>query len=227
MKNLQVYVVGPKRLQNELMVCRIQCKTGCSCSCLESGASIPAGGHGKAGGQRLVLFDSQGFAADPLLDKLKTLLRALPANCTLALFNMKKDTGVETDALALGVRGFFYEDDTADSLAKGVGNIIEGDVWVSRKKMVECLLCGKTRGRPETKPSSILSRREIDIIHQLIKGASNDEIAANLCISSHTVRTHIYHIFKKIHVSNRMQASLWASKNMGDELADLHTGLLL
>ena len=217
MEKQHVYVVGPKRLQNELMVCLIQGKTGCTCTCLERAESIPAAGNDKAGRGRLVLFDSQGLAPEPLLEILESLFRTLGGNCTLALFNMQKDSGVETDALALGVRGFFYEDDTAESLAKGVGNIIEGDVWVSRKKMVECLLCGKTRGRPEAKPSSILSRREIDIIHQLVKGASNGEIAASLYISNNTVRTHIYNIFKKINVSNRVQASLWAGKNMGEE----------
>ena len=45
-------------------------------------------------------------------------------------------------------------------------------------------------------------------------GAKNEEIAAELYISPNTVKTHIYNIFKKIDVPNRLQAVLWAAKNL-------------
>jgi len=45
-------------------------------------------------------------------------------------------------------------------------------------------------------------------------GAKNEEIADELFISPNTVRTHIYNIFKKINVPNRLQAALWAAKNL-------------
>jgi LuxR family transcriptional regulator of csgAB operon len=45
-------------------------------------------------------------------------------------------------------------------------------------------------------------------------GLSNDEIASALNLSPHTIKTHLYRIFKKINVENRFQASLWASKNL-------------
>ena len=45
-------------------------------------------------------------------------------------------------------------------------------------------------------------------------GVKNEEIADRLCISPHTVKTHIYNIFKKIGVPNRLQAALWAAQNL-------------
>jgi DNA-binding CsgD family transcriptional regulator len=45
-------------------------------------------------------------------------------------------------------------------------------------------------------------------------GATNEEIGDKLCISPHTVKTHLYNIFKKINVPNRIQATLWAAKNL-------------
>jgi LuxR family transcriptional regulator of csgAB operon len=45
-------------------------------------------------------------------------------------------------------------------------------------------------------------------------GATNEEIGAKLCISTNTVKTHVYNIFHKIKVPNRLQAALWAAKNL-------------
>jgi LuxR family transcriptional regulator of csgAB operon len=46
-------------------------------------------------------------------------------------------------------------------------------------------------------------------------GRANNKIAEELCISPHTVKTHIYNIYKKISAPNRLQAALWAAKNLG------------
>ena len=61
---------------------------------------------------------------------------------------------------------------------------------------------------------AILTRREMEILDVLASGAKNEEIANKLFISPHTVRTHLYTIYRKIQVSNRLQAVLWASKNL-------------
>ena len=61
---------------------------------------------------------------------------------------------------------------------------------------------------------AILTQREMEILSVLASGAKNEEIATRLFISPHTVRTHLYTIYKKIQVNNRLQAVLWASKNL-------------
>ena len=62
--------------------------------------------------------------------------------------------------------------------------------------------------------SATLTSREIEVLSVLVSGAKNEEIAEKLFISPHTVKSHLYAIYKKIDVSNRLQAVLWASENL-------------
>ena len=51
-----------------------------------------------------------------------------------------------------------------------------------------------------------LSNREKEILEQLSKGLMYKEIAAELHISAETVRKHVYHVYEKLHVTNRIEA---------------------
>ncbi len=53
---------------------------------------------------------------------------------------------------------------------------------------------------------SVLSNREKEILELLAKGMLYKEIAASLFISQETVRKHVYHIYEKLHVNNRVEA---------------------
>jgi LuxR family transcriptional regulator of csgAB operon len=54
----------------------------------------------------------------------------------------------------------------------------------------------------------------MEILNLLSTGAKNTDIAEQLSLSVHTIKTHIYHIYKKLDVSNRTQAVNWASNNL-------------
>ena len=58
-----------------------------------------------------------------------------------------------------------------------------------------------------------LTRREIQVLRRMAGGATNKEISNALCISEHTVKSHVIHIFNKLGVNDRAQASAWGALN--------------
>ena len=68
---------------------------------------------------------------------------------------------------------------------------------------------------PERAGETPLSRREIEVLRLVARGRTNPEISDELCISPHTVKTHVVNIFRKLEVNDRTQAAvLAAQKNL-------------
>ena len=67
---------------------------------------------------------------------------------------------------------------------------------------------------PSKRNSPVLSPRQVEILAHVAVGFKSQEIADKLCISPHTVNTHLYNLCKKINAPNRLQAILWATKNL-------------
>ena len=65
----------------------------------------------------------------------------------------------------------------------------------------------------ENNPFGNLSPREQEVVSLIAKGMSNKEIASKLFISEHTVKNHIYNIYKKLGISDRTQVALLAHQH--------------
>jgi LuxR family transcriptional regulator of csgAB operon len=72
----------------------------------------------------------------------------------------------------------------------------------------------KSKGQPTRHVDMVLSRPEIEVLALFAVGATDEEIADKLEISLHTVKTHLFNIFKKIETSDRLQAAIWVAKNL-------------
>lgn len=113
------------------------------------------------------------------------------------------------------LKGIFYEDCSHELLLKGMHSILRGEIWLPRR-LLEISFERQRMAMPPTKPKSSikLSRRELDILQCIARADSNADIAAKLHISEHTVKSHVYNIFRKIEVRNRTEASHWAMQNL-------------
>jgi DNA-binding NarL/FixJ family response regulator len=209
-----VYIIGPRRVQNEAIASCLERETGDQCFVLGDIDSIQLDGQEDQGRKRLVLLDCQGKDQKNVLAELRPYLRQKQSGNRVALFNVSRDSGIEKKCVAEGIRGFFYEEDQLENLLKGVQAVLNGDWWLSRELMIKFILEGTDEDLSLRRAKKILTSRQTEILAQVAVGASNDEIADRLNISSHTVKTHLYNIFKKIKVTNRLQAALWAAKHL-------------
>ncbi|MBD1556218.1 helix-turn-helix transcriptional regulator [Vibrio sp. S9_S30] len=115
------------------------------------------------------------------------------------------------------LHGCFGAKDDLDSVCNGLLSISRGENWLPRKAINQLLSFYQKNDSSYMEDEAIqvdLTRREIEILETLKTGESNIEIADKLFISEHTIKSHLYNIFKKIEVKNRLQAMAWAKKHL-------------
>jgi DNA-binding NarL/FixJ family response regulator len=161
----------------------------------------------------MVLWDCFGLGSDEIWVKLNLGGAPDPTRCAVALFNLSHDEPeLAREAIARGIRGVFYLDDPPERLVKGIAKILRGELWYSRK-ITSQVLMDSERFRPRLEAlEAMLTAREKEILIAIASGAGNNEIADEFRISLHTVKTHLYNIYKKIDVRNRLEATLWVAR---------------
>lgn len=209
-----IYIVSPSKMQNELTASFLLQKIGARCLAVENLRDILVLDDESIEPARLVLLDCLGKDPESLLLELESFEERVLSRDLVLLFNVSPSLRIEEEAVMRGVRGFFYTEDTLERFQKGIRAVLEGQLWISREIMTKFILEDRGPRRFFKTSASVLSRREIEILTMAASGATNTEIANELYISRHTVKSHLYNIYKKIKVSNRLQAALWAAENL-------------
>lgn len=115
-------------------------------------------------------------------------------------------------AVEIGVKGYVLKDSEADVLIKAIRDIYKGETYI-QPNMAAQLFKKINEKNKEEENNTNLTRREIEVLKLITEGLLNKEIAHTLLISEKTVKNHISNIFKKIKVSDRTQAAVYAIKN--------------
>jgi DNA-binding NarL/FixJ family response regulator len=121
------------------------------------------------------------------------------------------------DALRAGASGFLLKDMRRSELVEAVRVVAAGEALlaptVTRRLIADVV--GRTRPAsapaPRTDPRlAALTTRETDTLRQVARGLSNAEIAAELYVTEHTVKTHVSHVLTKLGLRDRVQAVVLA-----------------
>jgi DNA-binding NarL/FixJ family response regulator len=136
-------------------------------------------------------------------------VRILKAKCPEILFMMctvYEDDEKIFEALSVGANGYILKKTKPADLLLALKDLYHGGSPMSSQ--IASKVVASFRKKDELKKEEIenLSARESEILEHLVKGNLYKEIAAKLEISQETVRKHVYHIYKKLHVNNRVEA---------------------
>ncbi|MER5627475.1 response regulator transcription factor [Streptosporangium sp. NPDC002544] len=130
---------------------------------------------------------------------IRRLREQTPGIRVLVLTTFDNDADV-LPAIKQGATGYLLKDTPRADLRRAVRAAARGETVLSPS--VADVLTRKVR-KPEQRT---LSRREIEVLGLIARGATNREIAAKLFITEATVKTHLLHIFAKLEVNDRAAA---------------------
>ena len=115
-------------------------------------------------------------------------------------------------AIALGASGFLLKDCSRDELLSAIRTAASGEnVW-SREKLRSVSGALRTPRLANNLEVS-LSEREGEVLRQMTHGLTNKQIAQTMNISYETVKEHVQHVLRKIGLTDRTQAAVWAVRN--------------
>lgn len=155
----------------------------------------------------VVLLDVRMPGGDGLhvLGRLKLDYPDLP----VALFSTYDNPTYVARAVALGASGYILKSDSRERLIEAIEAAARGEAAWTREELRRVTGALATP-RVVSDVEVPLTQRESEVLRQLANGLTNKEIALALGISYETVKEHVQHILRKIGVSDRTQAAVWA-----------------
>jgi DNA-binding NarL/FixJ family response regulator len=155
----------------------------------------------------VVLMDINLGSDETGIDCVRVLKQKVPGTnfmmCTVYEENEKI-----FQALTAGASGYILKKTAPARMLDAIRELYHGGAPMSSQiaRKVVAAFQSKAVQVSDTESLNTLSHREKEILEQLSKGLMYKEIAAELFISPETVRKHVYHIYEKLHVSNRVEA---------------------
>ncbi|MCK4807809.1 MAG: response regulator transcription factor [Candidatus Aegiribacteria sp.] len=207
-----IYILGPRKMQNELLAAFLEKETGITCR-TESTDEFSWQAVDEQG-KIMVFCDCLAKKYLEMLELVSSANFHKHSNLYPVLYNVVEEISIGAELLCLEVWGLFFDGEPPENLVRGIEAIQKGEIWLPRQLLSFCLISLRRRENLTEPEQALLSMREREVLQMITTGCTNDKIADNLCISPHTVRSHIYRIFRKIEVSNRQQAAVWAAKNI-------------
>ena len=115
-------------------------------------------------------------------------------------------------AVDIGVNGYLLKDSESAELKKAILAVVGGENYI-QPSLIPVLNAKMIDRDNDSVKIESLTKRELEVLKNLSYGMYNKEIAEKLDISERTVKNHISNIFKKIEVTDRTQAAVFAIRN--------------
>ena len=142
------------------------------------------------------------------LEAIIEIKRENPDARILILTSFGEDVQIVA-AIRAGAMGYVLKDASPDELVHTIHGAYLGKLTLSTK-MFELVMSDLAGLSSKPNLEALLTAREVDVLRELARGSTNQEIADTLHVSTTTVRSHISSILRKLQLNNRTQAALYA-----------------
>lgn len=171
------------------------------------------------------IYDEEGFDVlfldlrDPLEVILQIVTRLRRERPAVKSVVMCGDLGLEQiqAVIGAGAKGFLLDTAGVSEIGMALGIVLDGSIWAPRKVMARLVEAGAAMSSaavaaaPAGQPiEELLTDREREVLHLLMSGRSNREIAAAMGIEQATVKAHLGRMLRKSRASNRVELTLRA-----------------
>ncbi|MEQ1676815.1 MAG: response regulator transcription factor, partial [Chitinophagaceae bacterium] len=156
----------------------------------------------------VVLMDINLGTVESGIDVVRLLKPKMPGTNFMMCTVYEEDEKI-FEALSAGASGYILKKTNPGKLLDAIKELYEGGAPMSSqiaRKVVFAFQQKQATENSEQETLNTLSVREKEILELLSRGLMYKEIAAQLFLSPETVRKHVYHIYEKLHVSNRVAA---------------------
>jgi DNA-binding NarL/FixJ family response regulator len=136
-------------------------------------------------------------------------LRTRHPEARVVVLSSFSDRSRVREAVAAGATGYVLKDCTPDELLSAVRSAADGHAPLD-PRVAGALL----PGRDTASPAELLSEREQQVLRLAGKGLANKQIGRELGISERTVKVHLGNVFRRIGVTDRTSAALWAREHL-------------
>ncbi|GAU77384.1 response regulator transcription factor [Fusibacter sp. 3D3] len=152
----------------------------------------------------------------PNLNGIDTLriLKDQFSEIKVIMLTIHEDAQYLIETINIGAEGYVLKDADVSSLVKAIHKVTLGELYIH--PTLSGILVKEYKKKDKSIDEMIgtnLTKREYEVIRLISQGYNNKEIATELFISEKTVKNHVSNIFKKIKVTDRTQAALYAIKH--------------
>lgn len=115
-----------------------------------------------------------------------------------------------------GAMGYLLKDLEPEQLFEQLSGVRRGEPAITgpmAAKILQEFGQQGERAAPPPEPGEELTAREVEVLHWIVKGATNQQIADALNITINTVKIHLRNILEKLHLQNRIQAAVHAVRS--------------
>nr|WP_255710323.1 response regulator transcription factor [Corynebacterium sp. ACRPJ] len=147
----------------------------------------------------------------------QAILSRIP-ECRIIMLTTFNEEELVAQSIAAGAHGFLLKDADPEVLAGAVRDVAKGESVLASQvtgPVLEAYRTALTRGQlsaQERQGLSLVTRREMEVLSLIARGATNSEIAAEMVIAETTVKTHVSSLMSKLAARDRVALVLFAQR---------------